>query len=208
MKQNTTRMSDGQDSKAPAWTQWDIEQAWLEVVAAREQGNIDAEALAMRRFSEGLRNSAMGAAGSVLMPLDAKIDALTDLFKQSEIRQKRMEDGVEGRADYFYQQFGAFLKNADARFDGYGGTITTVLEAVRSLGGLPAQVEDHEVRIVALETHGAPAQAVGELYLLRSELAEVRQLLIVTRRQLWLTWIPVAAFVLLVVLTIVLRGGR
>jgi hypothetical protein len=70
------RMTDSQDKK-PAWTQWDIEKAWFEVVAARESGDIEAEALGMRRFSEGLRNSAMGAAGFVLRPLDEKIDGIS-----------------------------------------------------------------------------------------------------------------------------------
>lgn len=56
-------------------TEWELETAWQQASAARVAGDIAAEALAMRRFSEGLRNSSMGVVGQVLGPIDRKIDA-------------------------------------------------------------------------------------------------------------------------------------
>lgn len=96
--------------------------------------------------------------------------------------------------------------------DGQFDRIYTELDR---LGGLEARVERVEVgqvkleiKVESLEIHGAPAKAIDEIHLLRGEIEAVRSLLVVTRRQLWLTWIPIATFVVLVVATLMVRGWR
>lgn len=157
----------------------------------------------------------MGAAGGVVMPLDKKIDGVASLLTALTTEQRRIDNESQNRVTYFYNQMGAFLKDADARFKSYDAVFVSVQEALSRLGGLEARVERVEVgqakleiRVEAVETQGAPAKAVDELHHLRTEIKEVRSLLILTRRQLWLTWIPVACFVLLVVISIIARGGQ
>lgn len=175
-------------------TQWELDEAWRLVIEARDSGDQASEALGMRRFSEGLRNSSLGVVGSVLAPLDGKIEKLATLISRHYEAENKDR--------------GALRDHLDTQFDKLWG-------AVDRLGGLEARVErvelglvKTEIRLIAVETQGVPAKAVDELTKLRNEMQEIRAILVLTRRQLWLTWIPIATFVILVVVSIVVRGWR
>lgn len=203
-------------------TKWEVGEAGKGIIEARRAGDVEAEVQALIRFSDGLRNISVESVGKVVIPLDHKIDALSRYVTDLTAQYRDLDRGDQFRAGQLYKQFGDFLKDADARFTGFdeairghGAILLAVQEAVRSLGGIRAQVDDHETRITAIESHGAPAKAVDEIHQLRDELQvvrgevnEVRSVLVLTRRQLWLTWVPIAVFVALIVITIMVRGWQ
>lgn len=87
------------------------------------------------------------------------------------------------------------------RFNAFGEELTGLMEAVRSLGGLMtglrAKVDDHETRIGAIETHGAPADAVDLLSQLDRRVRRVEQ------RQIY----GFIALALVIVAALILLGG-
>ncbi len=175
-------------------TQWELDEAWKLVIQSRDAGDQDGEAIGMRRFSEGLRNSSLGVVGSVLSPLDKKIDRLTSVidlhYTQENKARAELRIHIDGQFDRIYKE-------------------------LDRLGGLEARVERVEVgqakleiRVDAVETHGAPAKAVDELIQLRADVENIRRMLVLTRRQLWLTFAAVASIALIFLLAILAGGGR
>lgn len=191
----TRRMNESQEQGGVAWER---ETAWRMIAAAMDAGDSDALALGWSRYSDAMANGALSAAGAVLIPLDRRIQHLTDLFEKARTADLDWRADERARRD----------QQADRVYQELDRLAVAAEDTARRLGGLSEKVEAHEVRIVALETQGMPAGAVSEIHILRSEVEHIRSLLILTRRQLWLTWIPIATFVVLVVISIIVRGWQ
>jgi hypothetical protein len=104
-------------------TAWELQSAWDLIVAARQANDDDALELGWRRYSEGLRNSAIGAAGSVLAPLAAQIQQASTKIDAAVQQQ-------DSRFSYVLDQLKAFLKTEDTRHDNFGTELNRVLAAL------------------------------------------------------------------------------
>ena len=104
-----------QDAKPAAW---DVNAAWADLQAARAAGDVDAEMLAMRRWSEAQTNASIALVGQVLRPLT------------EQIANARRVD-LDWRTDWRTQsdaQSDALYKELDRIHDGQG-EIKAVVEA-------------------------------------------------------------------------------
>jgi len=62
-------MGETMTEQSAGGTQWELETAWQMVEAARAADDLAAENVAMRRYSEGLRNLVTGALADQLIPM-------------------------------------------------------------------------------------------------------------------------------------------
>lgn len=212
------------DEKKEGGSEWELSEAIRLMGEAQSSGDPSQVATAMRRHAEALTN----VTNTIMIPtlrqvlesvVRSEVGAVrSDIAKLAE--QNVRIDTRQQNADTASLSWRTELRiHIDGQFDHFGEELDSfkqeTREALAALGGLEARVERVEVgqakleiKVESLEAHGAPAKAVDELHQLRGEVSEIRSLLILTRRQLWLTWIPVAAFVLLVVISIIVRGWQ
>lgn len=117
-------------------TAWELRTAGDQMIEARRAGDIEAEALALLRFAEGLRNSSVGVVGQVLAPIADSMKRLTDQI------DRRDSADLRWRAD--------LRDHIDARFDNRDGEVdalaAAVQEAVRGLKKFEQRMDALEKR--------------------------------------------------------------
>lgn len=180
-------------------TRWELQTAWDMIIAARDAGDDAALELGWRRYSEGLKNSAIGAAGGVLIPLDNKITELVTLFHNARTADLDWRTEERTRRD----------AQSDRIYTELNGLSTAIGELARGLGGLERRVTVVEKvtlpnidnRLIAVETQGAPAKAVDELHLSSKRIG---------RLEVWVAilTIAIAANALIYLILAISGGGR
>jgi hypothetical protein len=214
MKDTTTSMSDGQEKKPEGGSDWELSEAIKLMGEATASGDPQQIARAMRRHAEALTN----AANTIMIPtlksvlesvVKKEIDALSLHINNSDRARldwnTKFQEELQSRLDGHALILDADVKSLAASMEGAaiatGKAFRLAEEAQAGVGMLTGRVE-------ILETHGAPAVVVSELHQLRADVENIYALLILTRRQLWLTFAAVAAIALIFVLAILAGGGR
>jgi hypothetical protein len=137
--------------------EWEARQALASAENALIAAGIDPEAYmtAARRHTEAVRNMMLvelvpsfekalqgiidKSGASALAEGVAEVKAL---LKTQAQNQRAIESDIQSRATYFYKHFNAFLKDADARFNGYDQSIATAVEAVAVAGKALARADE------------------------------------------------------------------
>ena len=198
---------------------WELGEAARKLTDALAGGEGAAIEAAMRDHAAAVGSKSTQMIAALFTPLmqsvqDARSDIAAVAQEQVEVRlalgeaeqrQRQDESQNQFRASQLYQQIGAFLKETDERLDIAYGKFS---EAVDRLGGLESRIErveigqaKLEVRVEAVETQGAPADAVSELHQVNKR---------VGRLELWVTLLTIAitANAIIYILAISLGGGR
>lgn len=186
---------------------WEIGEAArkLSIVLGVEGEQAEALRLALSDHAAAVGSKSTQMIAALFGPLMSGLQgARADLAELS--RQQTIADARLIQSDRAIQDWRVEVRSEiNRRFDAFGDEFDLFQREAREtwerLGGLTGKVEDHEVRIVALEVHGAPAKAVDEIHLLTKRIGRVEFLVLCLV-------VAVAANALIFILAILIGGGR
>lgn len=149
-----------QASRSEGGVEWEASTAWAAAIAARLQGDIEAETLAMNRWSQAQTNASIALVGQVIRPLASQIATTAS--------------DQERRFTYLLDQLSVFLDKEDKRHDALAierDQVFAALEETRLQSKKALSIAEESrliseaaiTRVVALETNGIPKEAHDRL---------------------------------------------